>query len=276
MARLIGYMANRTDRLAAALHQERAVVTPRASVPPGAAGAKPVGWGLGFHQNGEVLHKKRPQLTGELHWETVAADVVSDCVVLHLRQPTVGDFHVRNTHPFRFGSWLFAHTGTIERFNAIEQRLRESLPDFLARNVRGSTDSELLFHVVLSFLHDAGQLDTPQPRKDAVLASIRSAVALVDRLCAEVKAPESQINLVLTEGRTMFALRRGGPMAYVERRGLHDPPETIPATEDPRAPTTLRYVMVVAEDVGDLGPHWVAMERGQTLVIDRDLSVRSA
>jgi predicted glutamine amidotransferase len=167
--------------------------------------------------------------------------------------------------------WLFAHTGTIERFSAIEESLRASLPEFMQRNVRGTTDSELLFHLVLSFLHDAGHLDAPAPREQVVTAAIRSAVALVDRLCAEVKAPTSPINMVLTEGRTMYALRRGGPMAYVERRGIHDADVDDPPSRT--KPTTLRYVMVVAEDVGDLAADWHSLESGELLVVDRQLDV---
>lgn len=266
MGRLVGYMANRSDRLAAALQQERAVV---ASAPKS---EQPTGWGLGFYQGGEVLHKKRPQLQGELDWGQVAKDVVSDCVVMHLRQPTVGDFRTQNTHPFRMRRWLFAHSGTIGRFEAVAEPMRASLPDFLARNIRGTTDSELLFHVVLSFLHDAGQLDANDVDQAAVLTALRSAVALVDRLCAEVRGPESTLNLVLTNGRSMFALRRGIPMAYVERRGLHDP--TAEVAPSPSGPASLRYVMVVGNG-GEFPADWSVMEDGEVVVVDRDLVVHS-
>ena len=171
MGRLVGYMANRHDRLGAALHQERGVVAP-----PPAVG--PTGWGLGFYQGGEVLHKKRPQFDSNgFDWESVTRDVRTDCAVLHLRQPTVGDFRSHNTHPFRMRSWIFAHTGTIQRFEAIEERLRASLPDFVNRNIRGKTDSEVLFHVILSFLHDGGNLDKLDvAADDGKLAEIKGLV----------------------------------------------------------------------------------------------------
>ena len=50
MARLIGYMANRADRLRDAFHQERAAIT---ALPADLRSA----WGLGFYQGDEVLHK---------------------------------------------------------------------------------------------------------------------------------------------------------------------------------------------------------------------------
>ena len=266
MGRLVGYMANRHDRLGAALFQERSVVAP-----PPATG--PTGWGLGFYQGGEVLHKKRPQFDGAFDWETVTRDVRTDCAVLHLRQPTIGDFRSQNTHPFRMRSWLFAHTGTISRFDAIEERLRDSLPDFVNRNIRGKTDSEVLFHVILSFLHDSGNLDNLDVAPADLLSAVRSAAALVDRLTAEVKAPPSTMNLVLTNGRLMLALCRGARLAYVERRGLFDPPADLPS--DRGALGVLRYVMLTSNLEGIALPaDYVELDQGQAVIVDRNLRVQ--
>lgn len=267
MARLVGYMANRADRLAAALYQERRVIAP-----PPTTGT--TGWGLGFYQGGEVLHKKRPQFDPKgFDWGQVASDVHSDCVVLHLRQPTVGDFRTQNTHPFRMRSWLFAHTGTIQRFDAIQESLLASLPDFMARNIRGKTDSEHFFHVVLSFLHDSGQLEVTDVDPQKLISAVRSATTLVDRLTAEVGAPPACLNLVLTNGRTMLAMRRGAPMVWVERRGLHDPPPEV-APSKAGTPSLLRYVMVVS-DASETPPDYEVMPESSLLVINRKLDIET-
>ncbi|MFW5876605.1 MAG: class II glutamine amidotransferase [Myxococcota bacterium] len=262
MGRLLGYMANRADRLRDALYQERETIAPPPSDQTG-------GWGIGFYQGGEVLHKKRPvPETDALEWERIAQDVRSDCAVFHLRQATVGDFRADNTHPFRMRSWLFAHNGTIERFDAIREGLVEQIPDFLRRNIRGETDSEHFFHMILSFLHDTGQLDNPDGDERAVVGAIRSAVALVDRLAAEVDAPPATLNMVLTNGRRMFALRRGAPMMYVERQGLHE-------SRDEDGPSDgLRYVLVVS-DGSVVPPDYRTLEDGHVAAIDRDLRVSS-
>ncbi|MEM9729065.1 MAG: hypothetical protein AAF997_10795, partial [Myxococcota bacterium] len=60
MSRLIGYVANRSDRMRDALHQERDVMKQEAA-PPSASG-----WGIGFYHGDEVLHKKRPTQAGEV------------------------------------------------------------------------------------------------------------------------------------------------------------------------------------------------------------------
>jgi glutamine amidotransferase len=261
MGRLLGYMANRTDRLADVLREEREAIAPPPDFSPDA-------WGIGFYQGGEVLHKKRPKLDeGPIDWESVAHGVRSDCVLVHFRRATVGDFRADNTHPFRMRQWLFAHNGTVEGFGAIRDRLVEALPDFLRRNVRGSTDSEHVFHVLLSFLHDAGQLDHPDADDKVVLGAIRSSVALLDRHCAEVGAPEPTLNLMLTNGRHMYAVRRNAPVYYVERNGL---PSDLPTPREGAG--AFRYVLVFS-DGSDAPPAYSALAPASVLVIDRNLDV---
>lgn len=266
MGRLLGYMANRSDRLRDALHQERALVPREVAAD---------GWGVGFYQGDEVLHKKRPHLAGEkVDLETIAGDVRSHCVILHLRQATVGDFTAENTHPFRMRHWMFAHNGTIDRFASIREQLLQSMPDFLRRNIRGETDSEHLFHTVLSFLHDAGQLDATDVDFAAGVSAIRSAVVLVDRLCAEVGAKPATLNLVLTNGRRMWALRRGAAMTLAERRGLHDPAtiEPVPSARSDAEAAALRYVMIWSDGPAD-APGTQPLVDGEIVAIDRDLHV---
>jgi glutamine amidotransferase len=260
MGRLLGYMANRTDRLGHVLDEEHDAIAP----PPD---FRPDAWGIGFYQGGEVLHKKRPKLDeGPIDWESVARGVRSDCVVIHFRRATVGDFRADNTHPFRMRQWMFAHNGTVQGFGAIRERLLESLPDFLRRNIRGATDSEHVFGVILSFLHDAGQLDAMETDEKVVLGALRSTVALIDRHCAEVGAPEPTLNLIVTNGRAMYALRRDTPLYYVERTGL---PGEGPATKGAGA---FRYVLVFS-DGDEAPPGYSTVDARSVLVVDRNLGV---
>jgi glutamine amidotransferase len=239
----------------------------RHEAPPGGAS----GWGIGFYQGDEVLHKKRPTRPGELvDWQNIAGDVRSDCAVLHLRQPTVGDFRAENAHPFRMRRWLFAHQGTIARFDAIRESLGEMIPDFIRRNIRGQTDSEYLFHTILTLLHDAGQLDNPDINEAQALPAISAAVTLVERLSAEVGGGENSSSFILTNGRSMYALRDGAPMTYVERQGLHDPPEDYKTP--PSGSTPLRYVMIVSGDEERPIDYQTVPERS-VVVVDRNLDV---
>ena len=134
-------------------------------------------------------------------------------------------FDLRTRIRFGFDVGRFAHRGTIVAFDDIRERLSESLPDFLRRNIRGQTDSEYLFHAILSFVHDAGQLDNIDNidvADDHVLTAMSLAIALVTRLSAEVGHSQNTLTSILTNGRSMFALCDNTNLAYVEREGLHE------------------------------------------------------
>jgi len=267
MGRLLGYMANRSDRLRDVLHQERPLL--------GGDAQAVDGWGIGFYQGDEVLHKKRPAPTGEpVDLEAIAGDVRAHCVVMHLRTATVGDFRAENTHPFRMRHWMFAHNGTVDRFEQIREPLVAAMPDFLRRDIRGETDSEHVFHAILSFLHDSGQLESGDPDAGAVSASIRSAVVLVDRLASEVGAKPATLNLVLTNGRRMWALRRGAPFLVTERRGLHDPVtrESRPSPRTEAEAAALRYVLMWSDGPTE-APGTRPIGEGEIACVDRDLRV---
>lgn len=258
MARLVAYVANRTDRLLEALREERAAV---GDVPSDRADA----WGIGFYQSGEVLHKKRPHRGGDaVRWEDIVGNVKTDCAVIHLRQATVGDYRAENTHPFRMRQWLFAHHGTVHGFEAIRGALAETLPDFLRRNVRGSTDSELVFHTFLSFLHDRGVLDSPDVDAKVLTSAIRSTLALVDRLVSEVGAPEAELDMAISNGRTTAIVSRGAPMAFVER-------SLATEARGPSGPG-FRYVLALAAEGAP--PDYQPLPRGSILLVERDLTTR--
>lgn len=257
MGRLIGLVANRSDRVLQAIVEERGAVGERPSEEAQA-------WGVGFYQGGEILHRKRPQRgTDQVQWQDILEGIRSDLVLVHLRQATVGDYRAENTHPFRMRQWLFAHQGTIEGFAAIREALVEPMPDFLQRNLRGSTDSEHLFHVFLSFLHDRGGLDTPDTDDATVLSALRSTVSLIDRLTHEVGAPQAGLDVMIANGRSMIAMRRGAPLHFVERT----------LSGESRGSGPFRYVLAVGSDATP-PPDYRSLADGEVLIVQRDLSTR--
>jgi glutamine amidotransferase len=216
MARLFAFLANRPDLGARVLEHEAALINPATSTTP-------LGWGAGFYQGGEVLLRRRPvDDRPSLPLAQGLSDLRTTTLLGHVRVATVGALSTENTHPFRYRQWLFAHTGTIPAYSAMRERLLEAIPQFLRRNVRGDTDSELLFHLFLSFLHDTGRLDhgaaTPRDTHEA----LRATLALLDRLCAEEGSAPFSGNIALTDGENIVGLHTGASMAYRVYRGRSD------------------------------------------------------
>lgn len=205
MARLVGFIGNRPDLGPRALVTERLV----ARLPgPDSGGTS---WGLGFTQGGEILLKRRPiDDRRELALGDLVADLRADVLVAHVRTPTVGTLRTENTHPFRYRQWLFAHTGTIPAFERMGGRLRDSLPQFLERDIRGDTDSEVLFHLFLSFLHDAGSLDRPSVDPSQVRSALRSSFSVVERFCAEEGAHLDPSNALVACSEYLVAVHGAG------------------------------------------------------------------
>ena len=217
MARLVGFIGNRPDLGARAIELEGRGLTVRSK-----PGITP-GWGVGFYQGGEILLKRRPiDDRTEIRIDDLTRDVRGDILIAHVRAATVGTLRTENTHPFRYRQWLFAQTGTIEAFSQIRGRLCDSLPEFLLRDVRGDTDSELLFHLFLSFLHDAGKLDRPAVEAAEARVALRSSISLLDRLCAEEGSPPSAMNMLVSTPEYLLAVHGGLSLAYRVIQGRQD------------------------------------------------------
>jgi predicted glutamine amidotransferase len=217
MARLVGFIGNRPDLGARVIELEGRALDVRRK-----AGVTP-GWGVGFYQGGEILLKRRPlDDRAEIKMTDITRDIRADVALAQVRLATVGPLRTENTHPFRYRSWLFANTGTVEAFATLRGRLAESLPQFLQRDVRGETDSELVFHLFLSFLHDTGQLDRPLVDAPTAAGALRSTIALVDRLCAEEGAAATALNVMVASPEYVLALSNGPAMGYHVFQGQRD------------------------------------------------------
>jgi glutamine amidotransferase len=206
MSHLVAYFGNEPENLACALFSARAALHARRD----GATESPDGFGLGFVQGGDVLLRKRPRAE--------AADVD-----LYGHD---GNTLAEDADPFRFRSWLFGSVGDIAEptFEAIRDRVLESTPAFLRRNIRGRSPSEHMFHLFLAFLHDAGILDQPTPSPTAVHAALRNSLAFMDRLLTAEGAPPLELAIAATNGRCFVATAYAFPMRYLQVDGISDCP----------------------------------------------------
>jgi glutamine amidotransferase len=221
MARLFGLIGNRADLAGRVLAFEADALRVRAR-----SGSQ-LGWGIGFYQGGEVLMRRRPIDGDEIDVAKLASDVRADVLIGHVRTATIGTLRTENTHPFRYRQWLFAKTGTLAQFDSIRERLVQSVPEFLRGGIRGETDSEIFFHVFLSFLHDAGRLNDLLVEPQVVREALRSSLAVVDGMTAEVGGEPGDVNILVTNGDCVVGLHRGRGMAYRIFSGKGDADQII-------------------------------------------------
>jgi glutamine amidotransferase len=216
VSHLVAYVGNEPDNMACALFSARNALASRAV-------DRPEGWGLGFVQGGDVLLQKRPRVeTPEVDLYGLIKDLKADAVVARVGFESDGSMPAEDADPFRFRSWLFGSVGDIDAaaFESVRERLLESVPAFLRRNIRGKSPSEHVFHLFLAFLHDAGSLDQPSPSPAIVHGALRNGVTFLERLLSRPLG----LALVATNGRCFVAANAAHPMRYLHVEGISDCP----------------------------------------------------
>jgi glutamine amidotransferase len=71
--------------------------------------------------------------------------------VAHIRAATDTPAQETNCHPFRYGRWLFMHNGLIREYPKVRRDLMLAIDPDLFASVEGSTDSEVMFFLALTF-----------------------------------------------------------------------------------------------------------------------------
>jgi len=274
MSRLFAYMGNDPARVACALYPAR-----KALVVPVAANSGIDSWGIGFYQ-GEVLLQRRPKApTDDLDFYAVARELRTDAIIGHARTGTYGKPKNENTHPFRFRSWMFAHHGSVPGFDRLHGELASTIPDFLVRNIRGQTDSELLFHLFLAHLHGTNKLDEGRVSTTMVRDALRATLDRVEQMVGADAWQSAECAIALTNGRIMVAARHGSPMHVLRLQSIQDCPVCREHAHDVRDKRIdhehLRAVLLVADAPADAvkGAGWSEIEDDRFVAVNHDLHV---
>ena len=160
------------------------------------------GYGFGwFNGKGEPA----TYTTGAAIWSdnnlpSLASSLENGLWLGEVRSATIGSpVHAYNTQPFRDGRWLYVHNGYIRKFHElVRPSMTARLTSEIAADIRGNTDSEYLFASLRQIMHDEPPLSAPD------------AMRKLFRLVAELAgSEESLLNLLLTDGNTVFASRHG-------------------------------------------------------------------
>ena len=111
------------------------------------------GFGLGWYGAGEgpgVYHSVAPAW-GDANLRDLAAHIESPLFLAHVRAAIGSTVQQTNCHPFRHGRWLFVHNGVVAGFHEMRRELMLAVDPSLFAEICGSTDSEVLFHLALTF-----------------------------------------------------------------------------------------------------------------------------
>jgi glutamine amidotransferase len=119
-------------------------------------GAEPTngdGFGLGWYGLGEgpALYRSVSPAWSDANLRELAGHIESSLFLAHVRAAIGSPVQETNCHPFRHGPWLFVHNGFVADLHAIRRDLMLAIDPARFADVQGSTDTEVLFHLALTF-----------------------------------------------------------------------------------------------------------------------------
>lgn len=205
------------------------------------------GYGVAWYSGGPParISDSRPIWQAHDLPDTLGA-ISSTCVVAALRNGTPGiPLDPSGVLPLVFDSWTFALNGFIPDFRPRHMRtLRASLSDGLYGRLAGSSDSETLFLLCVNALHAGASL------QEALMSTAHLVAARLD-------GEEAQLNMLLTDGLSIAALRT----STVERTN-----SLYLADRQPFAPGGL----VIASEPLDDGSEWSPVPGHSWLRVEPD------
>jgi len=157
------------------------------------------GFGLGWYGAGEGpgVYRSVAPAWGDANLRELAAHIESHLFIAHVRATTGTAIQETNCHPFRHGRWLFVHNGVIAGMHEMRRELMLEVNPELFPNIEGSTDSEVLFHLALTYGLEQDPVD-----------ALARAIGLVEATAARHGIENvAQTSIGVTDGERLWALR---------------------------------------------------------------------
>ncbi len=198
------------------------------------------GFGIGWYQDREFPGVYREVLPAwnDRNLRSLAQQIKARLFFAHVRASTGTETIRPNCHPFSHGRWLFMHNGQIGGYARVRRRLEALIPDRFYEHRRGTTDSELIFMLLL-----ANELDSdPAAAIGRTIEQIEAATA-ADGITAPLR-----LTAALTDGTNVFAIRYASdhrpPSLFYRREDtgfiiVSEPLDMVPGTWKPLAPNHL-------------------------------------
>jgi len=157
------------------------------------------GFGIGWYtdaRNPGVFRDIAPAWNNQ-NLRNLSAHISSPIVLAHIRAATGTPVQETNCHPFRFGRWLWMHNGSIARFRRLKRDLVYAVDPDLYPFIEGSTDSETMFFLALTF----GLRDDPP-------GAVARMVGFVERVAKEHGVDNvMQMTVATSDGTSVWAFR---------------------------------------------------------------------
>ncbi len=215
------------------------------------------GFGVGWYGSRDVpgMFKETRPAWNDPNLRDLSAQVESPLFLAHVRATTGTEIQRTNCHPFRYGKWLFMHNGEIRGFEKVRRDLAIAVAPDLYAEIRGTTDSELMFYLALTFGLE----------KD-VVAGVERTVGYVESVGhnADIDHPV-QMTLGISDGERLYAFRYSSERqsrSLFHSRDVESLREIYPVAER----LSDDAIAIVSEPLSDLTGVWEEIPESSVVI----------
>ncbi|WP_407715265.1 class II glutamine amidotransferase [Comamonas testosteroni] len=154
MCRWLAYTGNPVSLETMLFHARHSLIDQSLHSRFGATTTNGDGFGLGWYQHPHDMPFRYRCIQPAWHdhnLRELSRAVSAPMFLAHVRAATHTPVQETNCHPFRHRRWMFMHNGMIEDFLRVRRDLLVAIDPQLFASLEGSTDSEAMFLLAMSF-----------------------------------------------------------------------------------------------------------------------------
>ena len=206
MCRFIAHFSDNQNHLKQYLfEEENALITQSQRPIPAFNQLNADGFGLAWYDHPQDknpgLFRSTQPVWNEINLKHLVQKISPPIWLAHIRASTIGDVAFANCHPFSHDGISLVHNGSIAPFHTIRRALTRQLDDDLFLAIKGQTDSEHLFYLILQMMRKNHSLQ--EATRAAILWMTKQLKSQGDDL-------NCRINLAITDGHEIIATRFSG------------------------------------------------------------------
>jgi glutamine amidotransferase len=205
----------------------------------------------------------------------LAPKIRTECFIAHVRAASVGEVSESNCHPFQYKNLLMMHNGGVENFALIKRQIREPLSDEFYNWIKGQTDSEHIFALLLHYLFK----ETSEVTPESVIHAFERTFEHLNRLMKQFGIHEAAyLNMVVTNGLFVVGTRyvsdpKENALTLYHSEATHYAVENGVSQMTDSAEGA-RAVLVVSEKLSD-EKDWTLVPQNHFVIVDQALKVET-
>jgi len=225
------------------------------------------GFGVGWYaieQSAPGVYKSPQPGWNDRNLAAIAKHIRSPRFLAHARATTGTPVQQTNCHPFDHGGWLFVHNGLLRGYELVKRALMLEVAPHLYYGIEGTTDSELMFNLALTF----GLENEPK-------SALERMTGLVEKIGTDCGVSDPvQMTLGISNGEQLFAVRYSSE--HQSRSLYHSKdiqslqqlhPELLEFSADAR--------VVVSEPLNQLSDEWAKVPESSWVEVNgKDITVQ--